>query len=379
MRRRRKLGEIVAERIVDDIVRRGWNEGEVLGTEADFMERFRISRATFREAARQLEWQGAAGMRRGASGGLTVRAPPRGAIISALKTYFELTKIGRKDLDAVAGVLRAAPQLYAGSSGNVAIELFLEALDERCVAELARERSVEGEGPKLSEKIVLRLVRDIDEADLATGANLGNESVLQQRYGVSRAVMREALRLLELHRVVRVKTGAAGGIIVDGFDPDYTIGLASTYLTFARIPLSHLWAAQSSLELAAVDGFAAHADEPTLLKLKAALGRLERAPASHYLASARQFHQIVADNSGNRVIALFVGILLTFSLPVLPVPDARFLPELKSQHRRLIDAVEAGDVAVAAQQMRAMFEYSRRWIAGIEADIARRQLRDASA
>ena len=202
---------------------------------------------------------------------------------------------------------------------------------------------------------------------------------MQQRFGVSRAVMRESLRLLELHRVVRVKTGAAGGIIVDAFDPDYTIGLTNTYLTFAKIPLSHLWAAQSSLELAAVDGFAAHADGPILLELKAALGRLERAQASHYLASARQFHQIVADHSGNRVIALFVGILLTFSLPVLPGPDARFLPELKDQHRRLVDAVEAGDVATAALQMSAMFEQSRRWIAGIEAGIERRQQRDASA
>lgn len=379
MRRRRKLGEIVAERIVDDIVRRGWNEGEVLGTEADFMERFRISRATFREAARQLEWQGAAGMRRGASGGLTVRAPPRGAIISALKTYFELTKISRKDLDAVENVLRAAPRLRAGSSANVAIELFLEALDERCVADLVRDRSAEGQGPKLSESIALKLVRDIDEGDLATGENLGNEVDLQQRYGVSRAVMRESLRLLELHRVIRVKTGAAGGIFIDGFDPDYTIGLASTYLTFAKIPLSHLWAAQSSLELAAVDRFAAHVDAPTLLELKAALARLEGATASHYLASARRFHQIVADQSGNRVIALFVGILLTFSLPVLPVPDARFLPELKRQHRRLVDAVEAGDTAGAVQQMRAMFEQSRRWIAGIEAQIERKWTRDASA
>src|SRR3546814_12352263 len=62
-KRRRKLGEVVAERIVDEIVRCGWKEGEVLGTEADFMERFRISRATFREAVRQLEWHGAAGLR----------------------------------------------------------------------------------------------------------------------------------------------------------------------------------------------------------------------------------------------------------------------------------------------------------------------------
>src|SRR3546814_20452802 len=89
-KRRRKLGEVVAERIVDEIVRCGWKEGEVLGTEADFMERFRISRATFRDAVRQLEWHGAAGLRRGVHGGLVVTAPPRPATVTAVKTYFYL-------------------------------------------------------------------------------------------------------------------------------------------------------------------------------------------------------------------------------------------------------------------------------------------------
>jgi DNA-binding FadR family transcriptional regulator len=79
------------------------------------------------------------------------------------------------------------------------------------------------------------------------------------------------------------------------------------------------------------------------------------------------------------VIALFVGVLLIFSLPVLPTPDAKFLPELKDQHRKLVEAVEADDVATATQQMRAMFEQSRRWIAGIEASIEKRRLWDASA
>src|SRR3546814_4794314 len=69
-----------------------------------------ISRATFREAVRQLEWHGAAGMRRGVHGGLVVKAPPRHAIVYAVKTYFELTQIDRALLDRTAAILREAPR-----------------------------------------------------------------------------------------------------------------------------------------------------------------------------------------------------------------------------------------------------------------------------
>jgi DNA-binding FadR family transcriptional regulator len=380
IRRRRKLGEIVAERIIDEIIRRGWNEGEVLGTEADFMERYRISRATFREAARQLEWQGAATMRRGASGGLAVKAPPREAIVSAFRTYFELTNTPRADLDEARTILDAAPRLSAAfTTPNQAIALFLEPLDSSGSGVWAKDRLAGSIAPKLSETIALRLVQDIESNRMDVGASFGSEAELQQRYAVSRAVMREALRLLELHNIVRVKTGANGGIIVQQFDPDYTIELASLYLVYARLPLSDLWEAQSSLEIAAAERCAARADGPTLRELGKALHRLEQAPASHYLASASQFHRVVAESSGSRVIALLVGVLLRFSLSVLPRPAERSLPQLKDQHRALLRACEVNDAQAAATAMRAMFEHSRRWIEALGKTVRSREHRPVSA
>ncbi len=371
-KRRRKLGEIVAERIVGEIVRRGWNEGEVLGTEQDFMDFFRISRATFREAVRQLEWSGAAGMRRGAHGGLAVKAPPRDAIVHALKTYFELTKVERALLDETAATLRAATRMRPDGRGNQAIELFLEALDSRTLSDLTEERLAGAGGIKLSEQVAQRLVEEIEARDFERGANLGNELDLQRRFGVSRAVLREALRPLELHDIIRVKTGAHGGIIIHEFDPDYTITLATTYLAFARLPLSDLWEAQNALKVVAVEGFVAQADAATLRALERALERLEHASAPHYLMAASEFHLLIADNSGNRAAALFVGVLHRYGLTVLPRPDEAYLPMLKQQHRDLLEAAIRGDAASARASMQAMYEHSRRWIARIERDLERR-------
>lgn len=367
-RRRRKLGELVAERIVAEIIHRGWTEGEVLGTEADIMDHFRVSRATFREAIRQLEWSGIVTMRRGAHGGLVVNAVPRHAIIQALKSWFELSKAGRPMLDEAAAILDSAPRMMSPGPPNAAIALFLEALDERSPAAMVGDKPGSGSSPKLSEQVALRLVQDIEASGAGTGASLGSQEDLQRRYNVSRAVLREALRPLELHDIVRVKTGAHGGVILRQCDPEYTIDLTATYLAYSRISLTHLWEAQSVLEIAAVAGFTARADAATLVALDGALVRLEQASADHYLASACEFHRLIAEHSGNAALALFVNVLLRYGLTVMPKPDAQFLPELKRRHRQLLDAVRHSEGAEARAQMEAMFEHSHRWIARLERD-----------
>lgn len=84
-----KLPERVARAILLDIGQRGWPVGERLGTEPELLERFGVSRATFREAACLLEQYSAVERRRGPSGGLVVCSPdPKSLVklaVAALK------------------------------------------------------------------------------------------------------------------------------------------------------------------------------------------------------------------------------------------------------------------------------------------------------
>ncbi|MBV9842593.1 MAG: GntR family transcriptional regulator [Sphingomonadaceae bacterium] len=365
--RKRKLAERVAERIVSDIIQRGWQAGDMLGTEADLIERYGISRATFREAVRQLEWHGAAGMRRGANGGLVVNAPPRLAAIFAIKAYFEFAGIGSDERKAASEVLSAAAPFRPGPHENLAIALFLEAADDRTVAALPEQRQAMGSASKLSERITLSLVEDIRSANAELGTVIGNEADLQQRFGISRAILREALRPLELHDILRVKAGSQGGVIVHRVDPEYTVGITSTYFTYTRIPLSQTWEANSSLSLASAEALLRQDDIP-LDRLRSALEDLQLAGADDYINVAGEFHSIVANACGNRAIALFTGVLLRYFRDVVPRPDPRFLPDLKNGHRRLLDALETRDRRAAQIEIAAMFDHSRRWIRKVEAE-----------
>jgi len=91
--RSRKLSEIVAAQLMEEIRSKGWPVGESLGTEMELMARFKVSRATMAEAVRQVERYGAAVMRRGSGGGLVVTNSARSALSRTISTYLELSNV----------------------------------------------------------------------------------------------------------------------------------------------------------------------------------------------------------------------------------------------------------------------------------------------
>ena len=70
--------------------------------------------------------------------------------------------------------------------------------------------------------LAAEIARGIEAEVIATGwpvgAALGSEASLQRHYGVSRSVLREAVRLVEHHQVARMRRGPGGGLIVT--EPD---------------------------------------------------------------------------------------------------------------------------------------------------------------
>jgi DNA-binding FadR family transcriptional regulator len=92
-KRSKKLSEIVAAKLMEEIRSRNWPVGESLGTEAELMTRYSVSRATVAEAVRQVERYGAAEMRRGSGGGLVIMNSARFALAKTLSTYLELSNI----------------------------------------------------------------------------------------------------------------------------------------------------------------------------------------------------------------------------------------------------------------------------------------------
>jgi GntR family transcriptional regulator, transcriptional repressor for pyruvate dehydrogenase complex len=67
---------------------------------------------------------------------------------------------------------------------------------------------------KVSEVVARAIVHDIVTGGLEQGATLPSEAVMLSRFGVGRASLREALRILEVHGLITIKPGPGGGPIV---------------------------------------------------------------------------------------------------------------------------------------------------------------------
>ena len=92
----------------DDIERKRWPVGEVLGSETEVIERYQVSRAILREAVRILEYHGALRTKRGPSGGLIVTAPDDSAIVRSSRLLLEYERVTAAQLFEARSVLEIA-------------------------------------------------------------------------------------------------------------------------------------------------------------------------------------------------------------------------------------------------------------------------------
>jgi len=104
----RKMGELLAERIENEIVASGWKVGQVIGSEAELCERYGVSRAVFREAIRLVGHHGVAEMRRGPGGGLVVVEPNVDAAVRAVLLNLEYLKISPSQMIEARSAIEVA-------------------------------------------------------------------------------------------------------------------------------------------------------------------------------------------------------------------------------------------------------------------------------
>ncbi|KAA9160926.1 FadR family transcriptional regulator [Amycolatopsis acidicola] len=87
--RPKKTALLVAERIVEDIHRRGNQAGDKLPPERVMLEEYDVGRGTLRESLRFLELQGVLTLKPGPSGGPIVQHPDPGALTTSLRLLLQ--------------------------------------------------------------------------------------------------------------------------------------------------------------------------------------------------------------------------------------------------------------------------------------------------
>ncbi|HEY2436819.1 MAG TPA: GntR family transcriptional regulator, partial [Solirubrobacteraceae bacterium] len=103
-------------------------------------------------------------------------------------------------------------------------------------------------GRKLAEQVALRIEEEVRAGGWSVGTNLGSEAELLERYGVSRAVIREAVGLTEYLGVARMRRGPGGGLLVTVPDTSAVITAVVFYLTYRQVRVDDIFVARRPLE-----------------------------------------------------------------------------------------------------------------------------------
>ncbi|WP_313949828.1 FCD domain-containing protein [Frankia sp. ACN1ag] len=228
---------------------------------------------------------------------------------------------------------------------------------------------------KLAETVAGRIRDDVARDGVPVGVVIGSESELLARYGVSRAVLREAVRLLEYHSVAQMRRGPGGGLVVTEPDPAATVEATALYLEYSQASVDDLRIVRDALELSCVD-ILIERRGPELTARLSALLDADAGETPGPVDAGHHLHMELARLTGNEALASFVRVLTAIwrrhvdssrPTPAVgggePAADGCGQPvcEARTAHRAIIDAIIAGDRGLARHRMRRHLEALSDW------------------
>ncbi|ROO87887.1 GntR family transcriptional regulator [Actinocorallia herbida] len=219
---------------------------------------------------------------------------------------------------------------------------------------------------KRAEVLADQMGREISDGALPAGTVLGSEAGLLERYGASRAVFREAVRLLEYHSVARTRRGPGGGLVVAEPDPGATVETMALYLDYQGVTGEDLRVVRDAIELGALRLVMARRTDPEVAgRLRAAIARTSE-PAADGRSPADLFHTELTELAGNPVLTLFQRILTELwirhsagQIPALPAQETA--AQVAHIHERVLSALLDGDEILARHRMRRHLEALTTW------------------
>ncbi|MEZ2391422.1 FadR/GntR family transcriptional regulator [bacterium RCC_150] len=196
-----------------------------------------------------------------------------------------------------------------------------------------------------AEAVFTAIRQDIEKGEVPVGTKLSSEAALAAQYGVSRSVIREALRSCNALGLTVTKTGKGTFVVANRVANDLTLGQYS-----AR----DLNEARPHIEIPAA-GLAAKRRSPEELEhLKEIVETmLTETDPETWVSLDASFHSTIARASGNKVFEAVVAdireALANQSETLNMVADRQHASD--DEHLRIVKAIEAGDAAAAKAAM----------------------------
>lgn len=203
--------------------------------------------------------------------------------------------------------------------------------------------------PRLSEALSAELAARIRRGEYPPGAQLPTEKALSEAFGVSRAVVREAIARLAADGLIETRQGAGA------FVAEHPKSLNFRLAPGDDAGLPHIFELRAMIEAAVAEHAARRRTDADIAAMRAALQRMDEALASGSDGSEADddFHLAIAAATHNPYVLHLTGFLgrqfsesrrMTWNPPTheIDAPHAA-----QREHRILLDAIAVGNPAAA--------------------------------
>lgn len=199
---------------------------------------------------------------------------------------------------------------------------------------------------KAYERVAQTIRSQVLSGKLSLGERLPSERDLAERFGVSRVVVREAIRTLELAGILRVQKGAGGGTFVVRAYEKPLVASITNLLEGGAITLDHLFELRLMLEPPAAARAASHATPEGLAELEAALARAEQVvnDSEALRAANLEFHRRLVAITGNSLLSALCETVLQLLVDSLEgnlsIETSRAVLD---HHHNIVEAIKQGE------------------------------------
>jgi len=214
-------------------------------------------------------------------------------------------------------------------------------------------KSIEADEGLLSQRAAEQIEELIRLGKLSAGDRLPSERELSEQLGVSRTVVREAIKLLRAAGLVRVRMGVGSFITV----PSRNIleGPLSRLSAPGHKLIQDLIQVRDAIEPPIAALAAQNATDEDIAKLAQALDEMERDVSNpgEYIVADNAFHFALAEAAQNSVFQLIANSIVDLLQESrrLAVSSPGAVKRANYHHRHILEAVKAGDIDGAYMAM----------------------------
>jgi GntR family transcriptional regulator, transcriptional repressor for pyruvate dehydrogenase complex len=202
--------------------------------------------------------------------------------------------------------------------------------------------------PKAAELLAAHIRGQIIRGELKEGDALPTETELMERFGVSRPTLREAIRVLEMESLLRIRRGSRGGALVTAPNPQVAARAVGVLLQLGGVSLRDLHEARTMIEPMAARRIAESKDADGAIETLRSRNDAARESVRDFKAFPHDswlFSKGLVEGTGNQTLTLLLQTIADIiELQLTRRYERPMLPdEAEEQVRLNLKSVRAND------------------------------------